>query len=403
MRFRFLGTLALCATLLCGPQSLANADKKQSESAKVSDIGTGALPSISSNGKISHLAFQNQGAIYYSSSSDLGTTWSAPAKVSGEGKSCSFASIAAGNDGSVNIVWQDKSGQAEEEIFYSRSSDGGKSWSNPINISNTTTGSSEPKVAVGPDNAVHVVWIDTLSGAKSPDVYYLASTDAGKTWSERADLSNTPGICSNPAIAVSPKGTVHIAWLDNTPGEPHPDIFYVYNDGKGFGKWQNLSHSPHLSAHPSIACGTSNKVYVVWSDNSRRENAADIWCAIGHDGHFREPVNISYTRGVSSQAAVGADQTGRSAIVWCDTTRDSKVPDIWARTGYEGGFSNVLQIFDSAARSIHPAVTLVEKTAYAVWEEQSNGTSTIKGIPIEVSTAVGPAQGVNQEQYGHSR
>ena len=403
MRFGLLGALAISAMLLCGPQSLADAEKKQTDAAKVSDLGTGALPSISSSGKVSHLVYQNQGAIYYSFTSDLGATWSAPAKVSGDGKSCSFASIAAGNDGSVNIVWQDKTtGQAEEEIFYSRSPDGGKSWSNPVNISNTPAGSSEAKVAVGPDNAVHVVWVDALSGAKSPDVYYVVSTDAGKTWSERAELSNT-GACSNPAIAVSPKGTVHIAWLDKTPGESHPDIFYVYNDGKGFGKWQNLSHSPHLSAHPSIACGTNNKVYVVWSDNSRRENAADIWCAIGHDGRFREPLNISYTRGVSSQAVVVADQTGRSAIVWCDTTANSKVPDIWARTGYEGGFSNVMQIFDSAALSIHPAVTLLDKKAYAVWEEQSDGKSTIKGTAIEVTTAVGPAQGVDQIQYGHSR
>lgn len=368
MHLGFLLAVVCCATFLFVPQTIASGEKTKGNSAKVSDIGNGSLPAISSNAGVCHLAYQNQGAIYYSFSSDFGGSWSAPAKVSGEGKTCSFASIAAGQDGSVNIVWQDKSGQSEEEIFYSRSSDAGRSWSNPVNISNTPTGSSEPKIAVGPDNAVHVVWVDALSGAKSPDVYYVVSKDAGKTWSERGDLSNTPGAASNPAIAVSPEGTVHIAWLDSTPGESHPDIFYVFNEGKGFSKWQNLSHSPRLSAHPSLACGSKNKVYVVWSDNSKRENAADIWCATGHDGRFREPVNISYTRGVSSQAVVVADQTGRSAVVWCDTTRASNVPDIWARTGYEGGFSNVMEVFDSQALSVHPAVALIDKKAYAVWD-----------------------------------
>jgi hypothetical protein len=403
MHLGFLVALAVCSVFFCAPESLAKTEDSKSNSSKVVDLGNGALPSVCSDGNRLHLAFQKAGSIYYLSSSDTGATWSVPAKVSGNGSACSYASVASGNDGSVNIVWQDKSGQAEEEIFYTRSADGGKSWSNPINISNTPTQSSEPKLAIGNDNALHIVWIDALSGAKSPDLYYVVSKDGGKTWTERGDLSNTPGKCANPAIAVSANGTVHIAWLDESGGESHPDILYTYNAGGGFAKWQNISNSPRVSAHPSLACGSNNKVYLVWSDNSRKEKAADIWCVIGHDGKFRAPLNISTTPGISMHATIAADPHGRTAIAWSDSSDSPKAPNIWARTGHEGAFSNVMEIYQSDAQSDHPSVALTGKKAYVVWEERSGNSATIKGTAFDVSLAVGPAEGVDQMQYGHSR
>lgn len=404
MRHALMIALAAFNLYIAVPASIAG-ESNASGPVQITDVAKGKTPSIAAGDGTLHIAYQNDSSIFYSASSDEGKSWSAQANVSGKGQSCSLPAIATGADGSVNIVWQDKpAGENEIDIFYARSADGGKNWSEPTNISKTTTASSEPELAVGPDNSVHIVWIDALSGPKCPDVYYTCSKDGGKTWSNKEDISNTPGVCTNPAIAAGTDGAVHVAWMDTSSGETHPDILYVCKSDNGWTKWKDISNSPRFSTHPSIGCGPKGKVYLVWSDNSRKEHSADIWCAISHrNGNFGKPINISNSRGVSNQPVIAVDQTDRLAVVWSDTSASLTVPDIWARTGLAEGFSNVLQLCQTEGLSVHPSVTTANKKAYVVWEEVEGSKSTVRGCFVPISIAVGPAENVDAIHYGHSR
>jgi len=404
MRRLLMVSLAACSLLLAAPA--ARADEAQtSRSLLMGNIGAGKSPSIATDGALLHVAFEHHGAIYFSTSADAGKTWGAAVQISGKSAAAQLPKIAAGLDGSVDIVWQNTAAQEHEgEIYFARSGDSGKSWSEPSNVSNTPEHqSSEPAIAVGSDNSVNVTWVDGLSGAKCPDVYYCASTD-GKNWSKREDVSNTPGVCSNPTIAIGADSAIHVAWADSSSGEEHPDIYYACKHDGAWSKIKNISHSPRVSSHPSLACSAQNKFYLAWSDNSRKEKAADIWCAISHTGgEFRKPLNISNSRGMSRQPVIAAGKAEYLAITWSDTSSTLTQDDIWARTGIGEGFSNVLQLTLSKTGCLHPAVAINDKRAFIVYEEQEQGESVIKGSILPITRAVGPAENVDQIHYGHER
>jgi hypothetical protein len=338
--------------------------------------------------------------ILYSGSNDGGRTWTEPTNVSSTPGVSSEPDVAVEENGSIDVVWRDTtSGELSPDIYFSRSTDGGHSWSKALDISNTPGVCSNPAIALGPDGSMHVVWRDTSLHQK-PSIFYSGSTNGGKSFSKYQNISPTPGISSEPAVAVDLDGMVHAAWLDTTSGEERPDIFYVRRPAAGsWTKPIDVSNSERISAHPALACGPKGRVFLCWRDNSRKENAADIWCAIaGRSGEFGKPLNISGTPGVSSQPFVTADVDGRVAIVWSDTTSGDSRPDIYARVSTDNGsdFSNVMDVTNTTGVSRYPCAVLAGPQLIVVWEEVTGTLSTAKSTSINIKEiATGPVDEVD--------
>jgi hypothetical protein len=385
------------------------------QSAPIYDIATGSSPALASDSQGHlHVVFEGKEPdksvvdIFYAESSDDGKTWTSPKDVSGTPGQSSQPDIAVEKDGGIDVVWTDTTaGENTPDIYFARSADGGKTWTAAKDISTTPGSSTEPAVATGPDNSIHIVWSDTSKGEKNRDIYYCCSTDGGKTFAKdpllpAVDISNTPGNSSEPTIAVGQLGTVHVAWLDSTPGASRPDVIYLQNQGGTWTNLTNVSHSSRISSHPSLACGPKSKVLITWSDNSRKENAADIWFeATQTPLHFAKarPINISNSPGVSSQPSIAADEKGRLAIVWSDTSSGEKSPDIFARISDGGSeFTNVLDVSNTPGVSKHPDVTISGSHMFVVWQDVNvEGTkSTIKVTSMDINNVpTGPAQDVD--------
>src|SRR5579885_2094292 len=278
MRRVLLASAVIAGLSLSGSVTLA-ADERESF-----EVAHGNSPRIGAdaNGHI-HVVYQAElkdsdiEHVFYRRSDDHGKTWTEPKDISQiKDGAASHARIAIEKDGAVDVVWLDTiPGEKENDVFFVRSADGGKTWGTPIDVSCTPGASSEPCIAVGPDGNVHVAWVD--GPAKSAEIFYAVSDDHGSSWSKGYDVSHTPGTSSSPAIAVSGEGTVHVSWVDTTSGVKHPDIFYARKPAKGdWTKSINVSNSAHVSAQPAIAAVKGDKAYLVWSDNSAKENASDI-------------------------------------------------------------------------------------------------------------------------------
>lgn len=387
MRQLGLVTALLSSCLLFAGQMAFADEAKPDVPIPITDVAQGKTPAIADLSGTLHVAFEKDAAIYYSASSDSGKSWSDSKKISGLCLAANHPFVACAADKSINVVWQGNlNGDKIPGIYFVRSTDGGKTFSVPFDISHTPTTSSEPQVAVGKDNSIHVVWIDALPAPGLPDVFYTVSTNGGKTWSKPTNLSNTPGGYSrDPAIAVGNDSRIHVAWSDTSSGEESPDIFYVTKIEEN--PWTlpvDLSADPGYSAHPSISCGPDGKVYVVWTDNSKK-TAGDIFCLIEETkGRFGKKMNVSATRGVSSQPMITVDSSEHFAVVWLDTSATLKVPDIWARTGYKNQLQKKLQLCKTDGESIHPSVSISNHKAFTVWEEVDGGSSTIKGCYLLV-------------------
>ena len=107
-------------------------------------------------------------------------------------------------------------------IFYKR--DGADYDPTTINVSNSAGSSFKTALAVSGNN-VHIVWDDLTPG--NFDILYSRSFDGGATFSPMINLSDNAGTSNRPAIAVS-GNNVHVVWEDKTPG--NSDIFYRRSD-----------------------------------------------------------------------------------------------------------------------------------------------------------------------------
>jgi hypothetical protein len=107
--------------------------------------------------------------------------------------------------GTAYVVWQDArfSGGQREGIVLSKSTDGGFSWSAPIQVNRAPTVQAfTASVNVGSDGVLAVTYYDFRNDTPDPavlltDYWQVTSTDAGGTWQERHvagpfDMTNAP-------------------------------------------------------------------------------------------------------------------------------------------------------------------------------------------------------------------
>jgi len=115
------------------------------------------------------------------------------------------------------------------QIVFSRSTDGGKTWSNPIPLSqahnnNVAGGRQGSQIGVGPDGTVYVVWTDTV---KKLSVERMAiSRDGGASFGQSLVIAQAPsevpaalpgaGTRSGTARASTRRITEVVTWLGRT-------------------------------------------------------------------------------------------------------------------------------------------------------------------------------------------
>ena len=88
----------------------------------------------------------------------------------------------------------DPVGMDEADIFFTKSTNGGGSWSAPSRLNDDVTANDQlhPAIAVKPDGTIDVVWYDkrNSAGDSAWDVYFAKSTDGGATFSPNARITD---------------------------------------------------------------------------------------------------------------------------------------------------------------------------------------------------------------------
>ena len=233
------------------------------------NVGQSARPAIALSGNNVHVVWDDNtpgnSDILYRRSTDGGASFTEPTKnlSANSGSSANPAIAVSGNN--VHVVWDDNT-PGNSDIFYRRSTNSGSTFPNVIkNVSSNTEVSELPAIAAS-GNIVHVVWADNTG--LNYNILYRRSTDDGTTFPNLIkNLSNNVGTSQGPVIAVS-GNNVHVAWTDNTPG--NPDILYRRSTDGGASftdSIKNLSSNTGSSFLPTIAL-SSNNVYVVWADDT---------------------------------------------------------------------------------------------------------------------------------------
>ncbi len=210
-------------------------------------------------------------AIVYSSSTDVGITWSPPTAVSsGEGPHSQLPQVAV-DDEAIHIAWEDDRNECFN-VMYSRSTDGGASWSRDRRLNDTFYGARN-KLLVD-EEGLHIVWCQYHGDDGWPSswgsfdygiIWYKFSDDSGLNWSDEFRVSQNEDI---PPIDLPDRGAnvVQLAeyvtgfcamWQDKRDG--NIDLYMRNNLGPACSGDVDGDGDTDLSDLAALlaACGTS--------------------------------------------------------------------------------------------------------------------------------------------------
>jgi len=195
------------------------------------------------------------------------------------------------SESDVFVTWNEMVTN-QSDVFFSKSSDYGKSFSKPINLSNSSLNTVDSAIGVF-ENNFYVVWNDMTKS--STNIFFSKSGDNGETFGKPINLSNTSGtpiINRDSSLAVS-DGIIFLVWYDESEKENYIYFTKSADEGLTFSTPINLSQSNAKSKFAQVAANGKN-VYVLWQDSSQGNSEILLRESTDYGATFSGIKNLSH-------------------------------------------------------------------------------------------------------------
>jgi len=286
-----------------------------------------------------------------------------PVNISNISSDSQSPSIISSNDGLFALWVENNSGRTD--VFFSKSTDGGSTFGNPMNLSGSNVGQSDYATFAQKGNDVYVVWQTSLSGTAS--VFLTKSSDGGSSFEKPVMISNTTKLAAFPQIAVS-DNHVYFTWLEKSENNSTNIVFAKSDDNaSSIGVPLYITHNLGNSGIPELLA-TGNHVYLTWEDNSKGNFDVFLTKSDDYGASFNVPINVSANAGQSGTPQIAVSQ-GTVYVVWMDNT--SGTYDILFSKSTDGGnsFGTPINISNLHADSGYPQFIVTGNNVYVTWTQ----------------------------------
>jgi hypothetical protein len=230
-------------------------------------------------------------------STDQGATFGEPQDISASvGSAFDPEMVVAATPTGFNIyvVWEDTA-PGESAIMFARSTDGGNTFSTPNRISAETGFAAEAHIATDALGRIHVAWVGAVGG--DLQAVYSRSTDGGISFSEPMNLSSARGADIHKPYVATSQDRVFVAYNDEASRSRQVSLVTSDDEGVSFGSPVQVSDAnPALGRAHSAAmvADPSGTLHVVWIDTS----------LIGNDEGLLHYANTTNGRRFESQKMI---------------------------------------------------------------------------------------------------
>ncbi|HMK32253.1 MAG TPA: hypothetical protein VK431_01375, partial [Nitrosopumilaceae archaeon] len=338
------------------------------------NIGSSGSPQFAVSGNDVYVVWQAQATgkyqILFAKSTDGGATFTTPVNISNNLGDSSFPKVlASGNQ--IYVVWAFSITGKDYDILFSKSTDGGATFTTPVNLSNTVGDTGLPQMILSGNN-IYITWEN--DGLGNFDIFVAKSTDSGNTFAAPVNVSNDSKSSGAPQIIAS-GNDVYVVWMDDTPGNYDVFVAKSTDNASTFGKPVNVSNNTSDSGYQQMAI-YKNNLYVAWTDTISNSNY-DVLFSKSTDGGatFTTPVNVSKNAGASGWPQIAV--SGNIYVMWEDTTAGNF--DILISKSTDGGatFSSPVNISNTTNDSTFKQMVVSDNNINVVWQDGSKSKHEI--------------------------
>lgn len=345
-------------------------------------------------------------------------------------------SAALNDRGDIGVIWADQSRQ--DLLFQRFSREGEPQLEAPVNVSRSPdTFSWLPRIAITDNDPahIHVLWQEIVfsGGTHGGEAFFARSTDGGQSFSDPINLSNSiagdgkgrlaENYWHNGSLdlAMDREGRLYAAW---TEYEGRLWLSRSTDRGESFAGPLHVAGSDQMPARgPTLAIGPAGKVYLAWTVGE--DIAADIHFAKSDDAgrSFSRPLAVAKSPGHADAPKLAVDGQGTLHLVYGESP-DGPLRSYhirYTRSGDHGQTFEESKVIAGprahGAAAIHfPAPALDGRdNLYLIWEiYPANPKGRSRGLgftysddsgrtfaqPIKIPGTGDPGLGVNGSRQG---
>lgn len=262
-----------------------------------------------------------------------------PIACVGTGVDQRVPSIDIDSENVIHAVWYGADSDAQtdnRQIKYSRSRDGGRTWSDWKNISpvdgyrNEDYWQEHPHIIAGKNNFLFSAWEGKDQDNGKQQIKFSRSADGGMTWSRWKNIRTTPdNTQSRPTIVQDRSGRLHIFMYSSfANGTGRQQIAHSWSDDEGnsWNAWQAVSDPAFDSRHISSAVGPDGESHIAWrsQDSSGR---SQIMYRFLKNGRWSEIQAVAPSGSYQFFPSIGIDGDGKPNVVWMESEKPSDLPN----------------------------------------------------------------------------
>jgi hypothetical protein len=292
--------------------------------------------------------------------------------------------LAAGPGGELYLSWSSSKPKPPgvhfaSDLRLSRSLDGGRSFEAPLRVNEDRPIShSFEGLAVSPDGTVHLAWIDSRAGWEQAGTFAARIVERGSRVAEIVALAGDTCVCCRVALAAGPGGRVAALWRQNFPGQVRDMVLARSADGGlRFDTPQRVANDgwvmpacPHRGG--SLALDAQGRSYLAWYTEGE-DAKPSLRLAVAEAGApAGPPRSLPADAGaLQDQPAIAVGADGAGLVVWESFTavRRQVVAGELAEAGRALGAPQALS---SAMKAFSPAVAAAPGGGFWVaWHEEA--------------------------------